>query len=255
MRPLRPFSTRTSWRGRRAAPSRRLAGTGRLASGCARAYRALVVATVLIVCGLTAGASSGAVSRDRPAARPSLPATVPASPPKVIQASRISVNNFPGSVRQHALVPARLLGDRVFANSRVGFALALYQGITYPAITNDGGSTWRVSGPYLWVDAADAGGFVDQVGVLNARTFFAFGGGGYVVDTTSDGGKTWWTASLASGVLLGAFTTAPDQIIAISQPLLGGSREAPTPDWVYVSTDGGKVWRYNNRLGALPSSG
>ena len=92
---------------------------------------------------------------------------------------------------------------RVFADARHGFALAATQQAQYPASTTDGGRVWRIDGPALHVNAAQAPLVVLQASVANAHTFFAWGGpgGGQVVDVTNDGGRHWWRAVLGEVVL------------------------------------------------------
>jgi hypothetical protein len=92
-----------------------------------------------------------------------------------------------------------LLTNRVFANDSDGFALADQGSAQYPARSVDGGRTWRVDGPQMHIDAADAPEGVNDVGVLSAHTSFAFGSS--VVDVTSNGGRSWWETFLGEAVV------------------------------------------------------
>ena len=59
-----------------------------------------------------------------------------------------------------------------------------------PAVTVNGGRTWRINGPVFHIPALQAPFAVTQVGALNARTYYAWGA--QSIDATSDGGKHWW---------------------------------------------------------------
>jgi hypothetical protein len=136
------------------------------------------------------------------------------------------------------------LGQRIFVNARRGFALANVDGGTYPAATDNGGKTWRTDGPALHLNAAQAPLAVLDVGAANGHTFFAFGGG-QVVDATRDGGKHWWQAFLGD-VVMAVVARPGGGLVAFAQTASG--TKAVT--LVYVSTDGGRHWHLNDRLGA-----
>ena len=188
----------------------------------------LVPSALIAVAALVLGATlaSGA---------PSPPAKVTASP-----IARVS-----GTPRPGTRVRSADLGTRVFADSRHGFALASIADGQFPAATADGGKTWRVNGPVLHENAAQAPLAVDEVGIANRHTYFAFGGG-QVVDVTRDAGKHWFRAVLGD-VVLGVAAPADGRLIAFTQVAAGS--DAPT--LVYVSRDGGRHWRRTTREGAL----
>lgn len=201
------------------------------------------------------GGPAGALASEHGAradATSTTPTTFPAVPPRMITASRlVGHGHFPGSRSRGQLVRPSILGDRVFGDGLHGFALAFFRGMTYPAMTTDGGKTWRIAGPDLWLDAAEAPLVVDQVGVLGSHTFFAFGGG-YVVDVTADGGKHWWRAGVATGDAIGVVADPLlHKLIAFSQPTPNDSSGPEVPTWVYVSTDRGRHWRYDPNLGGI----
>jgi hypothetical protein len=169
----------------------------------------------------------------------------PQGAPVAITATPIA--RTPGSARPGTIVRQRQLSRRVFADARHGFALASLPQAQYPAATTDGGKVWRVDGPALHVNAAQAPLVVLQVGAAGRRTWFAWGGpgGGQVVDTTSDGGRHWWRAILGE-VVLAVVASADGRLIAVTQ--VAGAAGAST--LVYVSKDGGRHWRYDAQLGA-----
>ena len=170
-----------------------------------------------------------------------------AASPQVIAATQIT--SLPGSLRPGTVVASRRLGTRAFADGQHGFALASSAQAQYPAATSNGGGVWRIDGPPLHVNAAQAPLVVLQVGVANSRTFFAWGGpgGGQVVDVTSDGGRRWWRAVLGEVVL--AVVAGPGaRLTAVAQSAAASGTSALTS--VYVSSDGGRHWRYDARLGA-----
>jgi hypothetical protein len=170
-----------------------------------------------------------------------------AASPQVIAATQIGPQ--PGSLRPGTVVASRRLGVRAFADGQHGFALASTAQAQYPAATSNGGGVWRIDGPPLHLNAAQAPLVVLQVGVANSRTFFAYGGpgGGQVVDVTNDGGHQWWRAVLGEVVL--AVVAGPGaQLTAVAQSSTTSGASALTS--VYVSSDGGRHWRYDARLGA-----
>lgn len=170
-----------------------------------------------------------------------------AASPQVIAATQIS--SQPGSIRPGTVVASRRLGTRAFADGEHGFALASTAQAQYPAATSNGGGVWRIDGPPLHVNAAQAPLVVLQAGVANSRTFFAWGGpgGGQVVDVTSDGGSHWWRAVLGEVVL--AVVAGPGaRLTAVAQSATASGTSALTS--VYVSSDGGRHWRSDARLGA-----
>lgn len=167
-------------------------------------------------------------------------------PPRVIRAHRLTAPR--GAVRPGTVVSSRqLVSDRVFANARDGFALASVRSAQYPARTVDGGRVWRIDGPPLHVNGANAPAVVDSVGVDGSRTAF-FYGGGQAVDVTTDAGRVWWQAFI--GELVVAVVRGPRrQLVTYAQQQVRRGRSYATQTWQYVSGDGGRVWRYSTALG------
>jgi hypothetical protein len=168
-----------------------------------------------------------------------------AATPKTITARAIKAR--PHTLHKGTAVKNRnIVGVRAFVNATHGFALASVGSAQYPAVTVDGGRTWRTNGPALHVNAANAPLAVVDAGAANAHTFFAFGGG-QVVDLTSDAGKHWWQAFLGDDVL--SVVSSGNRLIAVAQNATGSGAQAQTV--VYVSRDGGRHWHLNNKLGAF----
>jgi hypothetical protein len=165
-----------------------------------------------------------------------------AAPAQTITASRITRPS--GTLAPGSSVNSSSLGQRVFVNANRGFALADVGGAQYPAASVNGGRTWKTNGPALHLNAAQAPLVVVDVGAANAHTFYAFGGG-QVVDVTSDGGATWWQANLGD-VVLAVVPRLSGGLVAIAQNASGSNATTV----VYVSTDGGRHWKLNKKLGA-----
>ncbi len=101
-----------------------------------------------------------------------------------------------------------------------------------------------MSGPALHLNAAQAPLVVCEVGALNRRIYFADGCGGETVDTTSDGGKHWWRTFFGGGVQ--AVLGSGGRLVAFVAVNSASGSSAAT--WVYVSSNGGRHWRYENGL-------
>ena len=70
---------------------------------------------------------------------------------------------------------------------RFGLAsLAIPAGETYPALSTDGGTTWRIDGPLFHVNAAQAAAVVGSSGALQPRGAYFWGQGGNVIWITYD---------------------------------------------------------------------
>lgn len=204
----------------------------------------LIIAVALgsILLGAGVATSSGSPTRAVAAASP--------KQPKSFTAHRLR-SNAKGVLKPGSTVKSSALGTRVFTGNKNGFALANVKDVTYPAATSDGGKTWKTNGPEFHLPAAQAPLVVTMVGAARPKTDFAWGGpqGGNVINVTTDGGKTWWQ-SFPQEVVLSVIAVPPHKLIAVVQAQTkSGSTSAVTS--VYVSKDGGRHWKYNNRLGAM----
>ena len=174
------------------------------------------------------------------------PASARAASPRTVTAALIT--RTPGSLRRGTIVRSAALGVRVFPDARHGFALASVAQGEYPATTTNGGGTWRINGPVLHVDAAQAPLAVLDVGAVSRSTYFACCGA-QVIDITSDGGKHWWQ-SLFSGLVMAVVSRGDGRLIAFTQGQASGSG-VQAINRVYVSTDGGRHWHPDDRIGAF----
>jgi hypothetical protein len=197
------------------------------------AMAATVVSLAVLAVVFAAASQAGAASA-RGAVK--APATVTGE-----QIARVAGTLKAGSV----VGAARLMTPRVFLTANRGFALATVKGVTYPAVTKNGGRTWRTNGPSLHLPAAQAPLVVTSAGAAGKKTYFAFGGG-QAVDSTIDGGAHWYRAILGDVVL--ACVASGDHLLAFAQMAATGNTAQTL---VYVSTDGGREWRLSQTLGAL----
>lgn len=144
------------------------------------------------------------------------------------------------------VVSSSRVGMRVFINNSHGFALAT--GVAqadYPVATADGGRTWRIAGPVLHRNAANAPDVVTQVGAARSATYFAYGGpgGGNSVAVTRDGGKHWWRAYLYGAV----YAVVPIHTVSGASGLLAFGNGPGA----YCTSNGGRVWHYKSSVLAI----
>jgi hypothetical protein len=143
--------------------------------------------------------------------------------------------------------PSSLLSEvqnysEVFIGSK-GYALAIVNSQTYPAITLDGGATWRINGPMLYHAAADGGQVVSEIGAAPPNWEFIWGAGN-LVDFSRDGGNHWCEVNMG-GPVLSVGANPPDMWATLGSPPEQGrfAEQMAT----YVSGDSGNTW--------TPSSG
>jgi hypothetical protein len=169
-----------------------------------------------------------------------------AGPQQTVTASLITRPS--GTLVPGTKVSSADLGQRVFTDSKHGFALASVGEAQYPAATTDGGKSWRTDGPALHINAAQAPLSVVDIGASTAKTVFAYGSG-QVIDTTSDGGAKWYRA-LFNGVVMAVVRGPEGHLVAfVDGSTSGGGTMGVT--WQYVSKNGGRTWRYDNTIGGF----
>ncbi len=166
-----------------------------------------------------------------------------ATPPATLTGRLVTPSPL-GPLKRGTVVRSSALRTRVFTSSRHGFALARERfGVFYPAVTVDGGKTWRINGPAFHLPpASDAPFLVTQVGALSARQYFAWGA--QSIDATSDAGKHWWRTLVPNTVL--AVVPSGTTLLAVTDdaPPIG----SPATASVYTSTDGGHHWHITHNL-------
>jgi hypothetical protein len=113
------------------------------------------------------------------------------NPPTTVRATRITRQSGTLAPGTHVR-SGDVVGQRTFTDGTRGFGLASVGGADYPVTTTDAGKTWKTDGPALHLHAAQAPLAVAFIGVVNRKRVFAWGGGGQVIDTTNDGGKSWY---------------------------------------------------------------
>ncbi|MBV8430406.1 MAG: hypothetical protein JO244_04545 [Solirubrobacterales bacterium] len=167
------------------------------------------------------------------------------TPIPVLTARRLRTRS--GAIRPGTVVRrSAVFGQRVFSNDLDGFALANGNQAQYPAVTVDGGRSWRIAGPQFHVDAADAPEAVGYVGMESPRTLYAYGSS--VVDVTANAGRTWWETFM--GELVMAVVRGPaGNLVAYVQQSVSNTAANPAVTWQYVSRDGGRHWHYSSALG------
>jgi hypothetical protein len=188
-----------------------------------------------VAAALVAGAAVGSSSLVVSAAATGEPGAA-ASAPKVVTATKIT--RRPGTLASGSPVrSAAIFSQRVFTDGQHGFALASVSSADYPVATSDGGKTWKTNGPALHLHAAQAPLAVLFIGAVSRKTIFAWGGGGQVIDTTSDGGKHWYRALFTNGAPVAVAPDLQRHLLAFVGSFTG------TATVRYVSKDGGRTWR------------
>jgi len=121
------------------------------------------------------------------------------------------------------------------------FGLSVYRDLreaTYPALSTDGGATWRIDGPLFYVAAADGPAFTSRVGALGAHGAYFWGQGGNAVKVTLDEGLHWWIAGFGTGVYQVSASHGTLRTIALGNQVSCTDFQA----FLYVSTDSGRIW-------------
>ena len=146
-------------------------------------------------------------------------------------------------------VPGHDVTASVSDNRKLKFGLATFRRSTqtYPAISTNGGATWRVDGPLFHVDALQGASVVASSGVLPPHGAYFWGRGGNLIWTTYDEGAHWWTAAFGAGVDdLNSSHGTLDAVVFGAQV-----HATALQRFLYVSTDSGRTWRLRRQLAAL----
>jgi hypothetical protein len=197
----------------------------------------LSVLTLLMACAgisvAVATFSSSAPARERAVRHP------PAA--RRIRSARLRPGT--GELRRGTVVNRTRVGERIFSDRRRGFALGWVGSTLLPVSSVDGGRVWRIDGPELYREAADAPAAVSNIGLVVPRLFYAYGRS--VIDVTPNGGRVWWQAFF-DGFVVAVVPGSHVDLVAYVQPLQ--SRANPRVTYLYVTRDGGRHWRYSTAL-------
>jgi hypothetical protein len=163
--------------------------------------------------------------------------------------AKVNAHRFSRAGRHSGVVSRTKLSGVVFPTGFRGFALATVQGATFPALTVNGGGTWRIIGPAFHIPAADAPEAVNANGASGRRTFYAYGGsgGGQAVFVTTDAGTHWWEAFLP-GEVAAVVPRVRGGLAAFVQSPVGSGANPTAQTWEYISSDGGRHWRLSRVL-------
>ena len=146
-------------------------------------------------------------------------------------------------------VPAHDVTASISDNSQLKFGLATFPSSTqtYPAISTNGGRTWRIDGPLFHVDALQGASVVSSSGALLPRGAYFWGRGGNLIWITHDEGAHWSTTAFSAGV--GDLSSRRGTLEAV----VFGAQVGPAKlqRFLYVSTDSGKTWSLRRQLADL----
>jgi hypothetical protein len=118
---------------------------------------------------------------------------------------------------------------------------------TYPALSTDGGTAWRIDGPVFWVAGADAPAVTSSVGALGPHGAYFWGQGGSLVKVTTDEGLHWWLTGFAAGVYKVSASHGTLRTIALGNQVSCTDFQA----FLYVSTNSGRTWKLHGQLRAV----
>ncbi|MBO0767846.1 MAG: hypothetical protein J2O48_04090 [Solirubrobacterales bacterium] len=132
--------------------------------------------------------------------------------------------------------------QRDFVSKNVGFALGggvNGDGPVYPALSTDGGKTWKVDGPSLFVNgAANAPAIVSEIGA-SSKTLYAYGPS--VIDVSVNQGKTWYQVFTGQEVGAVAPKSGGSGLYAFLEQTTKSGATTATP-WQYVLSHSGNSW-------------
>jgi hypothetical protein len=146
-------------------------------------------------------------------------------------------------------VPGHDVTRSVSDNAKLKFCLATFPSTTqtYPAVSTNGGTTWKVDGPLFHVDALQGASVATSSGVLPSHGAYFWGRGGNLIWITYDEGAHWWTAVFGAGVDdLSSRHGTLEAVVCGAQV-----RTTALQRFLYVSTDSGRTWRVRRQLADL----
>ena len=146
-------------------------------------------------------------------------------------------------------VPRNDVTASVSDNRKLRFGLATFPSTTqtYPAISTNGGTDWKVDGPLFHVDALQGASVVASSGVLPPRGAYFWSRGGNLIWLTYDEGVHWRTAVFGAGV-----DDLRSRHGTLEAVVFGAQvRTTALQRFLYVSTDSGKTWKFHRQLADL----
>lgn len=179
--------------------------------------------------------------------------------PRTIEASPDPATDPGGGLawlRPGTTVPSQDIRSRVHLGAGVEAGLAdqgTLFGFAYPALSRDGGRSWRVDGPQFYHAGADGPGTTTQLVSLADVTLIAWGQTGNLVKTSGDLGRHWVQALFSGGVLSLRVVGSEIIVRATGDALPPGSQTGPLATWIYRSTDGGQRWHRRQAANPWPS--
>ncbi len=204
-----------------------------------------LLAVVLMACGiaLALGQPSSAAGSDSAAS------ALPTWLHKTVDANAYAAQAspfVPSVVPAGTGVPRNDVTASVSDNSALKFGLATFPSSTqtYPAISTNGGTAWKVDGPLFHVNALQGASVVASSGVLPPHGAYFWAHGANVIWLTYDEGAHWRTAVFGAGV-----DDLRSRRGTLEAVVFGAQvRATALQRFLYVSTDSGKTWRFHRRL-------
>ena len=144
-------------------------------------------------------------------------------------------------------------GDDVTAsvsdNSKLKFGLATFPSSTqtYPAISTNGGTSWKVDGPLFHVAALQGASVVASSGALPPHGAYFWARGGNLIWITYDEGAHWWNVVFGAGVDDLSSRHGTFEAVVFGAQV----RATALQRFLYVSSDSGKTWRDRRQLSNL----
>jgi hypothetical protein len=134
-------------------------------------------------------------------------------------------------------------------SSTLRFGLATFPTSTqtYPAISTNGGTTWKVDGPLFHVDALQGASAVLSSGTLPPRGAYFWGRGGDLIWLTYDEGAHWWNVAFGAGVDELSARHGTLEVVVFGAQV----RTTALQRFLYVSSNSGKTWRVRRQLADL----
>jgi hypothetical protein len=213
-----------------------------------RSVAALCACGLLMATACTSSSSApGPSARDQPTRAPVSAATSVSWPSA---ADARPDQGYPGQRQPYTVVPASAVSEQASSAGSV-FGLAdcgPFVGTAYPAVSHDGGQSWRVVGPELWRAAAQGAEAVAYV-VASGPVVAVWGSS---IVTSPDDGRTWWRTYLGQAVrTVVAARNGTLTALAQSEPAPGQPTLMQTAR--YRSSDGGRTWQLVGRTDATPA--